>query len=117
MRPGSVQALEGLNRLTKGLTLQLCTVKRPAVGQHLFVPLQAALSVSKVRMSPIRCLFNLCKFTSDLNPVTNKPTNNKLLVFQSLTYYKESLTSDYPAGFPRGSRSTLEGHLVFAQTD
>ena len=47
-----MQALEGLNRLTKGLNLQLCTVKRPAVGEQLAVPLQAALSISRVPPRP-----------------------------------------------------------------
>ncbi len=43
-----LQALEGLNRLTKGLTLQICTVKRPAVGERLAVLLQASLSILQV---------------------------------------------------------------------
>jgi len=45
------QALEGLNRLTKGLTLQICTVKRPAVGERLAVLLQASLSILQVLAS------------------------------------------------------------------
>lgn len=47
-----LQALEGLNRLSKGLTLQLCTVKRPAVGESLAAPLQAALRIPQVLSSP-----------------------------------------------------------------
>ena len=44
----AVQALEGLNRLTKGLTLQICTVKRPAVGKSLASPLRASLQILQV---------------------------------------------------------------------
>lgn len=55
----NVQALEGLNRLTKGLTLQLCTVKRPSVGERLAVPLQAALSILQVG-STSYLLFHSC---------------------------------------------------------
>ena len=58
-----LQALEGLNRLTKGLTLQLCTVKRPAVGEQLAVPLQAALSISQVCLDLAHSFFIVhCKW-------------------------------------------------------
>ena len=43
-----VQALEGLNRLSKGLTLNLCTKQRPAVGERLAAPLQAAMRTVQV---------------------------------------------------------------------
>lgn len=100
-----MQALEGLNRLTKGLTLQLCTVKRPVVGERLVVPLQAALSISQV--------------TAILFPHTAVPPlrcRNQLAYIQECmrkgcTWYNLALTPcDYPA-----TASTIKENLQCRQ--
>ena len=48
------QALEGLTRLAKGLSLNLCTRSRPQIGELLHRPLTAALQV------PLVCSRLLC---------------------------------------------------------
>lgn len=45
-----LQALEAVARVSKGFGLALCTRQRPALGDLLAAPLQAAIRIPQVRM-------------------------------------------------------------------